>query len=210
MLVNLSFHIKLFVNHSCVNTFRRFVKLSMLLILLFLSNQSALSQEWNSARLTVFYGSSIPFNFNSLDKIKNGIEINLGTQIGISMTDLGKVGHTLEGFVLNFRSFNGQTNIKGDVYSLPLNRLRVKAENALGLESGHSFGYKDLTVDWVTLFSYTNLSWTNLNWLNHQLKISYECGKPVSGGGNGSLIGESPDYYNVEVEFELVPTGPGF
>jgi len=210
MLVNLSLHINLFVNRPCVNSILRFVKAFAILILLFLSNGFAMSQEWNSARLTVFYGSSIPFNFNSLDKIKNGIEVNLGTQIGISMADSSKVGHKLEGFVLNFRSFNGQTNIKGDVYTLPLNRLRVKAENALGLESGHSFGYKDLTVDWVTLFSYSNLTWTNLTWVNDQLKISYECGKPVSKGGNGSLIGESPDYYNVEVEFELVPIGPGF
>ncbi len=126
------------------------------------------------------------------------------------MADSSKVGHDLEGFVLNFRSFNGQANIRGDVSMLPLNRIRVRAENLLGLGSGFSYGYKDLTTDWVTLFTYTNPSWTDLNWADHQLNISFECGKPVSEGGNGSLLGEDPDYYNVEIEFEIVPTGPGF
>jgi hypothetical protein len=213
MLVNLSFHLNLFDKLLIVNLFRQILRAFTVLILLIVNNQDGLSQEWNSARLTVLYGSSIPFNFNSLDKIKNGIEINLGTLIGISMADSSKVGHKLEGFLLNFRSFNGQTNIKGDVYTLPLNRLRVKAENALGLENSFIPTYQNLTIDWVTLYSYKialGTDWKKLDWVNNQLKISYECGKPVSAGGNGSLMGESPDYYNVEVEFELVPTGPGF
>jgi hypothetical protein len=180
------------------------------IILVFINIQKIVSQEWNSARLTVLYGSNIPFNFNTLDKIKNGIEINLGTKFGITLADSSKVGHTLQGFVLNFRSFNSQANIKGDVYSLPLNRIRVRAENSLGLGSGFSYGYQDLTSDWVPLFTYTNTSWVNLDWANYQLNVSFECGKPTSGGGNGSLMGEEPDYYNVEIEFELVPTGPGF
>ncbi|MCU0362276.1 MAG: hypothetical protein MUE32_02870 [Bacteroidales bacterium] len=188
----------------------RSIKTVTALILFLISTSWVSSQEWNSARLTVLYGSSIPFNFNSIEKIRNGIEIITGTQIGISMADSNQVGHDLEGFDLNFRSFNGQANIRGDVYTLPLNRIRVRAENSLGLGAGLSTGYQDLTTGWTTLFSYTNAAWTDLTWQNHQLVISYECGKPVADGGNGSLLGEEPDYYNVEIEFELVPTGPGF
>ncbi len=187
------------------------LRISFVLLLVILINiPRVMSQEWNSARIRVLYGSNIPFNFNSLDKIKNGIEIIGGTQIGISMADSSRVGHTLQGFILNFRSFNSQINLKGDVYSLPLNRIRIKAENAIGLGSGFSYGYKDLTTDFLPLFTYTNPSWVNLNWNTNQLKISFECGKPVSAGGNGALIGEPSDYYNVEIEFELEPTGPGF
>jgi len=182
----------------------------ILLVFMLINCQKGLSQEWNSARLTVLYGSSIPFNFNSLDKFKKGIEVLSGTQFGISMADSSKVGHTLEGFVLNFRSFNSQPNIKGDVFTLPLNKLRVKAESAMGLETGVSGGYMDLTTDWVPLFTYTSRPWSNLNWANDQLRVSFECGKPVVEGGNGTLLGAESDYYNVEVEFELVPTGPGF
>lgn len=189
---------------------RLFRLFSALVLFLILATSVLRAQEWNSARLTVLYGGNIPFNFNTMDKIKNGIVITQGTRFGISMADSSQVGHTLQGFDLNFRAFNNQASIKGDVYTLPLNRIRVKAVNALGLGSGHSFDFQDLTTDWVTLFSYTNTSWVNLDWANNQLDISFECGQPVSSGGNGSLLGESPDYYNVEIEFELVPTGPGF
>jgi hypothetical protein len=136
--------------------------------------------------------------------------VQTGTHFGISLADSSQLGHDLEGFELYFRAFNNQANIKGDVYVLPLNKIRVKAENVIGLESGTSYGYKDLSTDWVLLFSYTNTNWVDLNWANNQLNISYECGKPESEGGNGSLMGEDPDYYNIEIEFELVPTGPGF
>lgn len=167
-------------------------------------------QEWNTARLSVLYGSNIPFDFSSMSKIRKGIEIQTGTRFGISMADSSVIGHKLEGFVLYCRAFNNQTEIKGESGTLPLNKIRIKAENVIGLESGYSYGYQDLTSDWVPLFSYTNVMWKDLTWSNNQLNISYECGKPTSAGGNGSLLGENPDFYNTEIEFELVPTGPGF
>lgn len=183
------------------------IKTIILSLLIWFSTGILFSQEWNAARLNVLYGTSLPLNFSSLGKIKNGIEVQTGTRLGISLADSSQLGHNLEGFVLNFRAFNNQANLKGDVYVLPLNKIRVKAENAVGLESGTSYGYQDLSTDWVPLFTYTNINWVDLNWANHQLTISYECGKPLP---NGSLMGEEPDYYNVEIEFELVPTGPGF
>lgn len=191
------------MNHS---RFRQF----LFLVLMLISIQKAMSQEWNTARITVLYGSSIPFNFNTIDKVKKGIEINPGTHFGITMSDSVQTGHILQGFVLNCRAFNNQTVIKGESYSLPLNRIRIKAENVIGLESGTSYGYKDLSSDWIPIFSFTNLSWSNLTWVNNQINISFECGKPNEFGESRSLLGEEPDYYNVEIEFELVPTGPGF
>lgn len=185
-------------------------KILILSVLISLGSGLLFSQEWNAARLNVLYGSSLPLNFSSLSKIKKGIEVQTGTRFGISLADSSKIGHVLQGFTLYFRAFNNQANIKGDTYVLPLNKIRVKAENVIGLESGYSYGYQDLSSDWVPLFSYTNTNWVDLNWANNQLNISYECGKPVAEGGNGSLMGEEPDFYNIEIEFELVPTGPGF
>jgi hypothetical protein len=198
-----------------MHSVERILKILSPLILIFINATQGITQEYNSARLTVLYGSNITFNFNSLEKIKNGIEIAGGTQLGISLADSNKIGHDLEGFDLNFRSFNGQLNIKGDVSTLPLNMIRVKAENALGLGSSDPvYGYQDLSAGWATLFSYTVdtllTPWVDLNWANQQLDISYECGKPVLAGGNGYLLGEEPDYYYVEIELELVPTGSGF
>lgn len=180
-------------------------------VLILISSVSVFAQEWNSARLTMLYGSSIPFNFNSISKIKNGITITPGTRLGISMADSAKVGHILQGFVLYSRAFNSQTNLQGEAANtLPLSKIRIKAENYLGLGDGITYGFKDLTSDWVPLFTYTKSPWVNLSWNTHQLTITYDCGIPTENGGNGSLIGETPDYYNVEIEFELVPTGPGF
>ena len=182
--------------------------ITVLFLFTFISCLNA--QEWNSARLVLLYGGNVVFNFNSLNKIKNGIELANYTQLGISLADSNQVGHTLEGFDLNFRTFNGATEISGDAYSLDLNAIRVSAENALGLASGTSLGYQDLSAGWTTLFTYTNTSFSDLTWNNHQLYISYDCGIPVSSGGNGSLLGEPGDFYTVEIEIELIPTGPGF
>lgn len=171
---------------------------------------SAYSQEWNYARLSLLYGSDIPFNFNSMDKYRNGIEIIDGTILGITLVDSAVVGHTLEGFDLNIRTFNGAAVIRGDANNLSLDKIRVRADSYLGLGIGTSFGYQDLSAVWTTLFSYTDVAFTDLSWDTHQLSISYECGKPVSAGGNGTLLGEAPDFYTVELEIEIVPTGPGF
>jgi hypothetical protein len=187
-------------------------KILSALLLICLNSTKGISQDPSliSARLTLINGSNIPFNFNSMEKIKNGIEIANGTVFGISLVDKNPDGSkVLTGFNLNFRSFNGQANIKGDVHTLPLNTIRVKAENAPGLGTGTSEGYQDLASGETLLFSYTNSSWVDLSWADYQLNISYECGKPVSEGGNGSLLGEEADYYNVEIEFELWPTVSG-
>jgi hypothetical protein len=80
----------------------------------------------------------------------------------------------------------------------------------MGLESGLSQGYVALSTDWLPLFIYQNDVWSDLSWNTHQLNISYDCGIPVSAGGNGTLLGEEPDYYLVEIEIEIFPTGHGF
>lgn len=186
------------------------MKHTLILVATFFILSSSYGQEWNSARLVLLYGGNISFNFNSLSKIKDGIELANATQLGISLADSNQVGHTLEGFDLNFRAFNAATDIAGDVYTLNLNTIRLKAENALGLAAGTSLGYQDLAAGWTTLFSYTNVTFSDLTWDAYQLNISYDCGIPVSDGGNGSLLGQPGDFYTVEIEIELIPSGPGF
>jgi hypothetical protein len=180
------------------------------LLLFLLLPELSYTQELNGARLALLYGGNITFNFNSISKFANGMELINATQLGITLADSNQPGYDLEGFDLNIRSFNGSVNIKGDIYTLPLDKIRLKAENALGLGAGTSFGYQDLTTGWTTLFSYTNPAFTNLTWNSSQLYISYDCGIPISAGGNGTLLGQPADYYSVEIEIELIPTGPGF
>lgn len=190
--------------------FIQYYRIICLFALVFTSVTTVFSQEWNSARLSVLYGSNVIFNFNTVSKFKNGIELSDATRIGISMADSSKVGHTLEGFVLNFRAYNGQSNMIGDGKTLPLNYLRVKARSYMGLGNGTGYDYQQLTSGWLPLFVYSHTPWTNLNWTTHQLNLSFDCGIPSSSGGNGTLLGEESDYYTVEIEMELIPTGPGF
>ena len=127
--------------------------------------------------------------------------------------DSAQAGHTLTGFDLQMRAFNGATEIRGEVHSLDLNRIQVKADNYLGFGAGFTTNnYLDLSAAWTTLCSYTDpdLVFDNLDWDSHQIGISYQCGMPVAADGTGSLLGEAADVYRVEIEIELVPTGPGF
>jgi hypothetical protein len=182
-------------------------------ILLLLVSNGAVSQEWNYARLVMIYGGNIPFHFNSIKRYAEGLEIEDGTILGVTLADSAQPGKTLTGFELNVRAFNGATEIMGEAYNLDLNVIRIRAESHLGFVTGFiSEGYQDLSPGFVTLCTYvdTDGGFDNLAWDTHQLSISYECGKPVEAGGNGSLLGEPPDYYRVEVELELVPIGGGF
>ncbi len=185
----------------------------LLVILIIHAAGLTFAQEYNYARLALLYGGNIPFNFNSIKRYTEGIEILEGTILGVTLADSAQAGTDLSGFDLNMRAFNGATEILGDANSLDLDAIRVKAENYLGFGVGFTtYGYMDLTSGWTTLCDYTdpNPVFTDLTWDAYQLGISYECGKPVAAGGNGSLLGEPPDYYRVEIELELVPTGLGF
>ena len=171
---------------------------------------SVYGQDWNTARLSIIYGGSIPFNFSSIQRYTEGLEIEDGTILGITLRSGNQPGHVLEGFDLRVRTFNGAAEIRGDANSLSLERIRIKADNYMGLGAGVSFGYLELSSTWTTLFSFSDPLFTELSWNTHQLSITYECGKPLGAGGIGSLLGEAPDYYTVEFEIEIIPTGPGF
>ncbi|MCK4751134.1 MAG: hypothetical protein KAT15_28945 [Bacteroidales bacterium] len=196
-----------------MSTGRITLKLWLICILIFTVTGNSFSQEWNYARLVLIYGGNIPFNFNSINRYTQGIEIEEGTIVGVTLADSNQVGYDLTGFDLNMRAFNGATEIQGDANNIDLDAIRIKAENYLGFGVGFSSpGYQDLASVWTTICTYAVAPavFTDLAWDTHQLAVSYECGKPVADGGNGSLLGEPPDYYRVEVELELVPIGPGF
>ena len=183
-------------------------KVFTLLVLLIISITMALSQDFNYARIVVVYGNNIPFNFNSIENFKDGIRIEDGTILGITMVDSVANLPTVHGFDLQFRAFNGQAVIQGTgSNSLPLNTIEVEATDFSGLGSAIYSGLQPLSPGWINLVQYTDPAappFNDLNYSTSQVRISYECGKTIS------LLGEVNDYYNVEIEFELIPTGPGF
>lgn len=192
---------------------RRYMHRLLVCLFLILVCGMGKTQEWNYARMVLVYGGQIPFNFNSVRDYADGIEILQGTILGITMVDSAQAGHDLQGFELNIQSFNGATEIQGDVHSLDLNTIRLQADNYIGFGSGlTTLGYQDLSAGWTNLCSYLDADavFDDLRWDTHQIAISYDCGIPVSAGGNGSLEGAPADFYQVEIEIELIPTGPGF
>ena len=179
-----------------------------MLILVFALGWNCFAQELYTARLVVVYGGSIPFNFNSIQRYSEGIEIEDGTILGVTLQEDDDSDIELEGFDLQVRAFNAYS-IKGDAYELALDRIRIRADNYMGLVDGEYFGYQELSSTWVTLFSYNPGIFEGTSWNTHQLGISFDCGRSADEGGAGIMLGENPDFYSVEVEFVIVPFGPG-
>jgi len=183
-------------------------KVYILIILFIASATMVKSQEYNYARLVVVYGNNIPFNFNSIQNYSDGIRIEDGTIVGVTMVDSVTNLPTVHGFDLQFRTFNGQAVIQGSgSNSLPLNTIEVEASDFSGLGGAAYTGLQPLSPGWTKLVQYTDPiapPFNDLNYSTHQIRISYECGKNIS------LLGEESDYYNIEIELELIPTGPGF
>ncbi len=121
----------------------------LIVLLVITGTGLASSQEWNYARLALLYGGHIPFNFNSIKRYSEGLEILDGTILGVTLADSSQLGHDLTGFELNMRAFNGATEILGDVNTLDLDVIRIKAENYIGF----AFDFMRLTND--SGFSYS-------------------------------------------------------
>ncbi|MCB0395177.1 MAG: hypothetical protein KDD36_00905 [Flavobacteriales bacterium] len=182
------------------------VKLSLVLLLTTFG-LSAYAQDWNTARLSILSGGNIPFYFNTLDKYNSGIEVTNGTVLGINIADLPTdpptPNSTLVGWSLEFNSYNGATDLQGSgANTLPLNTIQLEATNNIGLDPADAtyYGLKDLTVAGEVLMETTNAAHLNCDWTTHQVNITYQAGM-----ANGSLLGETPDYYVVEIEIILIP-----
>jgi hypothetical protein len=163
-------------------------------------NTLILAQD-NTARLTTLIGSHIEFNFNSIDKYRNGIRITDGTTLGVSMEDL--TGGTLTGWHLDFQSFLSQPTIDGGGgNTLPLNTIQIEATDASGNLGTATFnGLQDLAIaPGNELMNTIDPAHIPADANTHQINLTYECGI-----ANGSLLGSTADYYTIEVEVILIP-----
>lgn len=179
-----------------------------LLSFFYLLSNFGLAQHSNTARLTTLIGSHIEFNFSSINQYNNGIKITNGTTIGITIADItlatlpGTEPTALVGWSVEVQAYNGQTDIAGTGANiLPLNTIQIEATDANGTLSGATFnGMQDLSTTPAVLLSTAVPGHTPANANDHQIDLSYECGI-----ANGSLLGEIPDYYAVEIEIILIP-----
>lgn len=159
-----------------------------------------MSQD-NVARLTTLIGSRIEFNFNTMDDYYNGIRIEDGTTIGITMSGIPPA--VLTGWHIDAQAFMGATQIDGAGGNfLPLNAIQIEATDANGnLATATFFGMQDLAVaPGFTLVSTIDPAHIPADPNTHQINITYECGI-----ANGSLLGSVADYYTVSLEIILIP-----
>jgi len=171
-----------------------------LFLLLFLCYGNLRAQD-NVARLTTIIGSHIEFNFNSIDNYTNGIRIDEGTTLGITMSAIAPF--VLTGWHIDVQAFSGATSIDGDGGAiLPLNTIQIEASDANGNLSGATFnGLQDLGIaPGVTLMSTIDPTHLPADPNTHQINLSYECGI-----ANGSLLGAVSSYYTVNIEVILIP-----
>lgn len=174
-------------------------KLIVLITFVF-STMIGLSQD-NVARLTVLIGSHIEFNFNTLDHFNNGIRIEDGTTIGITMSEISPA--VLTGWHIDMQAFMGEVTINGTGgNTLPLNAVQIEATDANGNLATATFtGLQDLSVaPGVLLMSTVDPAHLPADPNTHQIDLTYECGI-----ANGSLLGQVADYYTVNVEIILIP-----
>ena len=171
------------------------VKKAVLLITLLIVVLLAKSQD-NVARLTNIIGSHIEFNFNSIDKIRNGISIPNGTTLGVTMEDL--TGGTMTGWHIDFESYLAQGTIDDGPNSIPLNVIEVTASNALGLGTAQTVYSPSQFLSTVSQTLVTSTVFP-ANGNTHQINLSYDCGV------TNSVMGHPGGYYTVDIEILLIP-----
>lgn len=157
----------------------------IIIIMFFLSGHIVFSQNTTS-RLTIESGGSVNFFFNSFLKYSNGITYSDWTKLDVyynDTTDAGGLGiHPT--WKLDVKALS--PTIDGDAgNTLTLDVIEIEATGDPG-----STGLNALSAADVSLITggVAGIS---------TIFISYSCGKNVS------LMGESPDYYVVDIVFTL-------
>jgi hypothetical protein len=165
-----------------------------------------------SARLMVFSGASVPFFFNTLDRLENGLNTEaFPTILGITLIDQDVTSDPeITGFVLSARAATPE--IVGYSNSIPLSLITIEIDPSIGVFDGGTFTFiqnvpTELSFGSVDLLTFlrTTPTFTPLNQNIDRAQVVFRCGE-----GGGGLIGVPGDRYAVDIIFELTPTGFGF
>ncbi len=159
--------------------------LTLFLCLLF--QFTATSQNLN---LMLESGGSVPFNVNSLNKYKHGVELNEWTRWAISVAGIG------ESESWRIEVYAEDTKLQGDFgRELALNYISVSADPFDGGSGDlNYFIISELSDAPQTLVSGTGPG-------VYRILINYSIGTDP----DNILLGEFPDYYFVDLNFHLKP-----
>lgn len=155
--------------------------------ILILSSQASFGQL--TTRITVNYGGSVYFHVNSMNKYQNGISYTNYTQLELYYKHDDGGGNPV-GSDWELLVKANSPNIIGDGGNV-LSLSQVEITTEIGASSFGPFPLSSAD---------TRIAWGTQTVLEERIivNISYSCGLPPPG-----LLGESPDYYFVDLEFTL-------
>lgn len=148
-----------------------------------------------TSKIRILRGSNVGFNFNSYNRIQNGITYNDFTQLQLYFNDTvagGIPNPTSQGWQLTVRAL--QPNISGSMTTstLPLESIKITIK-----KNGINYGPYDLGATELLLIDGPDAT------LNDNVEVSYSCG--TDSNPNYNMINKVPDYYVVDIEFTLKP-----
>ena len=153
---------------------------------------SALSFGQNiTARITINYGGSLYFHFNALTKYQNGIAYTDYSEFIINYTDTTDAGlPAYSDWQFTVKPLSAITgDATGNTLAYSEIHIRTKLDGAIVSDVPLSVG--ETVIASGTLGSEQE---------QHIITISYSCGETAPG-----LMGETPDYYFVDLEYTLEP-----
>ncbi|HPW65594.1 MAG TPA: hypothetical protein PLS84_00780 [Salinivirgaceae bacterium] len=138
-------------------------------------------------KIRVLGGANVGFNFNTYNRIQNGITYNDFTKLELNSNGTPAPN----GWELTVRAL--QANIGGSMttYFLPVESIKVKAK-----KDGVEYTSYDLGTGEQTIISGPETTLDKVI-----VEISYSCG--TDSDPNYKMINKVPDYYAVDIEFTL-------
>lgn len=162
--------------------------------LLVFSPFNTLTAQNTHARITIQGGNSTMFNFNSWQRLTDGITINDYTRLNIYFVDTTDLGIP-SGALWHLSGRFVYPVIAGASNSLDLDKVEIQISSIPAGSTNNAAGWITLNENFTVLVS------DGPNMTNGLVTISYRVGD--NDANTNSLFGEPPDFYYVELEFFL-------
>lgn len=150
-----------------------------------------------SSRIIIETGGNVPFNINSYDKYENGMRYEYWTRLSLSFSDSVTIGDetVVSGATWKLEFKANTSQLFGDYGgNIDLDLITLEVVDAGGNNDLEVF----IMPDPISLSENFQPLIEGAPQGNFQILITYTIGE-----GENNLLGNPPDYYNVDIIFEL-------
>ncbi len=170
--------------------FKHIVLFSLIVLIFLLSSVVSLAQDY--ARVKILSGGSPTFIFNSLKKYTDGITLTSWTKLRLELNN-----ETATGWELSVMALNPRIESDGSA-NLNLDRIQVRVESFDLIENTSILDYTSPVILSVNPGEVI-IKGNNAKDVAVEISLSYDCGTDSS----NQLMGEVPDYYFVDLVYNL-------